>query len=159
MWQFDSFMARNIVLFKGSLKHVNMSKFEVKLMSLQNKKYRIKAGKLKAAVLIGVVIATKWRYYLFYLQQCISALRTVLPKSFTGAFSSNDGLNVREVEAKSVRALSKYFKMKFLWLETVKNGRLPEQNESLLTCNFTSQCFQPFLKLVWKIMEIAPADC
>ena len=29
-----------------------MSKFEVKLISLQNKKYRIKAGKLKAADLI-----------------------------------------------------------------------------------------------------------
>ena len=29
---------------------------------------------------IGVVIATKWRYYLFYLQQYISALGTVLPK-------------------------------------------------------------------------------
>ena len=46
---------------------------------------------------IGVVIATKSRYYLFYLQQCISALRTVLPKSFTGAFSSNSSLDVREV--------------------------------------------------------------
>ena len=46
---------------------------------------------------IGVVIATKSRYYLFYLQQCISALRTVLPKSFTGAFSSNSGLDIREV--------------------------------------------------------------
>ena len=29
----------------------------------------------------GVVIATKWRCYLFYLQQFISALGTVLPKS------------------------------------------------------------------------------
>ena len=37
---------------------------------------------------IGVVIATKWRYYLFYLQQYISALGTVLSKSFTRAFSS-----------------------------------------------------------------------
>ena len=33
-------------------------------------------------------------------------------------FSSNTGLEVREVEAKSVRALSRYFGMKFLWLET-----------------------------------------
>ena len=38
---------------------------------------------------IGVVIATKWRHDLFYLQQLFSALETVLPKSFTGAFSFN----------------------------------------------------------------------
>ena len=44
---------------------------------------------------IGVVIATKWRYYLFYLQKYFSG--TVLPKSFTGAFSSNSRLDVREV--------------------------------------------------------------
>ena len=35
---------------------------------------------------IGVVIATKWRHYLFYLQHYFSALGTFLPKSFTGAF-------------------------------------------------------------------------
>ena len=46
---------------------------------------------------IGVVIATKWRYYLFYLQPYFPALGTVLPKSITGAFSSNSRLNVREV--------------------------------------------------------------
>ena len=46
---------------------------------------------------IGVVIATKSRYCLFYLQQCISALRTYLQKPFTGAFSSNSSLDVREV--------------------------------------------------------------
>ena len=46
---------------------------------------------------IGFVIATKRRYYLFYLQQYVSALGTVLPKSFTGAFSSNSGLDVRQV--------------------------------------------------------------
>ena len=34
---------------------------------------------------------------LFYLQQNISALETVLSKSFTGAFSSNSSLDVREV--------------------------------------------------------------
>ena len=38
---------------------------------------------------IGVVIATKWRYYLLCLQQYISALGPVLPKSLTRAFSSN----------------------------------------------------------------------
>ena len=46
---------------------------------------------------IGVVIATKWRNYLFYLQNYFSALATVLPKSFRGVFSSNSRLNVREV--------------------------------------------------------------
>ena len=46
---------------------------------------------------IGVVITTKLRHYLFYLQQYLSALGTVLPKSFTGAFSSNSRLDVREV--------------------------------------------------------------
>ena len=45
---------------------------------------------------IGVVIATKWRYYLFYLQQYISALGPVLPKSFTRVFSSNT-IDVRQV--------------------------------------------------------------
>ena len=37
---------------------------------------------------IGVVIATKKRHYLLYLQQYFS-LGTVLTKSFTGTFSSN----------------------------------------------------------------------
>ena len=58
---------------------------------------------------IGVVIATKWCYYLIYLQQYFSALGTVLPKSFMGAFSSNSGLDVSEFYAKSVIALSRYF--------------------------------------------------
>ena len=39
--------------------------------------------------------------------QYFSTLGTVLPKSFLGAFSSNSRL---------VRALSRYFGMKFLWL-------------------------------------------
>ena len=46
---------------------------------------------------IGVVIATKLRYYLFCLQQYFLALGTVLRKSLTGAFSCNSGLDVREV--------------------------------------------------------------
>ena len=46
---------------------------------------------------IGVVIATKWHHYLFYLQQYFSALGSVLPKSFTGASSCNSRLNVHEV--------------------------------------------------------------
>ena len=35
---------------------------------------------------IGVVIATKWRHYLFYLQQYFSALGTVLRKIVHGSF-------------------------------------------------------------------------
>ena len=46
---------------------------------------------------IGVVIATKWGHYLFYLQQYFLELGAVLPKSFTGVFSYNSGLGVREV--------------------------------------------------------------
>ena len=46
---------------------------------------------------IGVVIATKCRHYLFYLQQYFSVLGTVLPKPFTEAFSYNSCLDVREV--------------------------------------------------------------
>ena len=65
---------------------------------------------------IGVVIATKWSHYLLYLQQYFS-LGTVLLKSITGAFSSNSRLDVREVKTESVRALSRYFGMKFLLLE------------------------------------------
>ena len=65
---------------------------------------------------IGVVIATKWCQYLLYLQQHFS-LGTVLPKSFTEAFSSNSRLDVREVKTESVRALRRYFGIKFLSLE------------------------------------------
>ena len=46
---------------------------------------------------IGVVIATKRRHFLFYLQQYFSAVGTVFPKLFTGAFSANSRLDVREV--------------------------------------------------------------
>ena len=38
-------------------------------------------------------------------------------KSFSGAFSSNSRLDVREVKTESVRALSGYFGIKFLSLE------------------------------------------
>ena len=71
-----------------------------------------------------------------------------------GAFSSNNGLGVREVQAKSVRALSIYFGMKFFMVRnTVKMESfdvwpLSVENESLLTCNFTSKWFQSFLKRV-----------
>ena len=46
---------------------------------------------------IGVVIATTCRHYQFYFQQYFLALGTFLPKSFTGAFSSNNCLDVHEV--------------------------------------------------------------
>ena len=39
-------------------------------------------------------------------------------KSFTGAFSSNSGLDVCQLLAKSVRAQLRYFGMKLLWLES-----------------------------------------
>ena len=45
---------------------------------------------------IGVVIATKWRRYLFYLRPYFLVLGTVLSQSFTGAFSSNSRLDVRQ---------------------------------------------------------------
>ena len=41
-------------------------------------------------------LAMKWRHYLFYLQPYFSTLGTVLPKSFTGTFSSNSRLIVCE---------------------------------------------------------------
>ena len=65
---------------------------------------------------IGVVIATKGSHYLLCSQQYF-AVRTVLPKSITGAFSSNSRLDVRQVKTESVRALSRYFGIKFLSLE------------------------------------------
>ena len=48
-----------------------------------------------------------------YLQPDLSALGTVLPKSFSGASSYNNRLDIREIKAKSVRALSRYFGKKF----------------------------------------------
>ena len=65
---------------------------------------------------IGVVIATKGSHYLLCSQQYFS-VGTVLPKSITGAFSSNSRLDVREVKTGYVTALSRYFGIKFLSLE------------------------------------------
>ena len=61
-------------------------------------------------------MATKGRHYLLCLQQYFS-VGTVLPKSITGAFSSNSRLDVREVKTESVRASSRYFGIQFLSLE------------------------------------------
>ena len=41
-------------------------------------------------------LAMKWRHYLFYLPLYFSTLGTVLPKSFTGTFSSNSRLTLCE---------------------------------------------------------------
>ena len=68
----------------------------------------------------GVIIATKWRHYLLYLQQYF-AQGTVLPKSFTGTFSCNSRLDVCEVKTESVRALSRYLGIKFS--SSVKYGK------------------------------------
>ena len=90
-----AFLRRMIDLTKGARRrhhHIRLTK-EVKHFVLSPVVHR--CSRIQGS--IGVVIATKSRYYLFYLQQCISALRTVLPKSFTGAFSSNSSLDVREV--------------------------------------------------------------
>ena len=64
---------------------------------------------------IEVVIATKDAITYFNCRS-IFGTGTVLPKSFMGALSSNSRLDVR----KSVSALSRYFGMKFLWLEIGK---------------------------------------
>ena len=89
------------------------------LEKLQTQLYYIKVGFCYDQVYndIRVVLSTKWRHYLFYLQLYFMALGTVLPKSFTEAFFSNFRLDFREVEAKSMRAWSRYLGMKFLWLE------------------------------------------
>ena len=58
-------------------------------------------------------------------------------KSFTGGFSSNSRLDVREVKTESVRALSRYFGMKFLSLEIWKKNLdvwpLSVENEALVS--------------------------
>ena len=103
--------------FSGSIP----AKFEHKL-----RRHKQTFGKIATTVVldkdengcndIGVVIATKGSHYLLCLQQYFS-VGTVLPKSITGAFSSNSRLDVREVKTEYVRALSRYFGIKFLSLE------------------------------------------
>ena len=61
-------------------------------------------------------------------------------KIFTSTFFSNSRVHVRVVKTESIKELSGYFGMKF-WQYAKKNlmfGRLSVENESLLTCNFTS---------------------
>ena len=108
-------MARHT--FSGSIP----AKFEHKL-----RRHKQTFGKIATTVVldkdengcndIGVVIATKGSHYLLCSQQYFS-VGTVLPKSITGAFSSNSRLDVREVKTGYVTALSRYFGIKFLSLE------------------------------------------
>ena len=56
---------------------------------------------------------------IFYMQPYFKALGTLLSKSFSGAFSSNSRVDVREVKAKSTRALSRYFGMKVFMVRNI----------------------------------------
>ena len=57
------------------------------------------------------------RYEFVLIRVTMTSKGTLLPKSFRRAFFSNGRLDVREVQPKSIRTLSRYFGMKFLWLE------------------------------------------
>ena len=92
---------------------------------------------------IGVIIATKWRYYLFYLQEYISALGTALSKSFTIAFSSNSRQCLSGLSEICKSVVDIFWDEVFMARNTVKNDNLDVwplsvENEALLTCNFTS---------------------
>ena len=94
---------------------------------------------------IGVVIATKWRYYLFYLQQYISALGTVLRKLFTIAFSSNSSLDFLEI-CKSVIKI--FWDKDFVVRNTIKNG---QSWCSAVICRKRSACDMQFHLIVLSI--------
>ena len=67
---------------------------------------------------IGAATATKWRHYLFYLQPYFSALGTALPKSLKEAFPPiAASMFVKFKWNSAIRALSRYFAMRFLLLE------------------------------------------
>ena len=90
------------IVFQGqylpslSVNYVAINK-DLEKLTPQLYKIKKKIGYDQGSNDIGVVIATKWRHYLFYFQQYFSALGTVLPKSFTGAFTYDSCLDVREV--------------------------------------------------------------
>ena len=94
---------------------------------------------------IGVVIATKWRRYLFYLQPYFSALEAVLPKSLKGAVSSNSRLD--EVF------------MGLLWLEYGKNWKflMFGRKRRVFETQFHLIAVSIFQKRVRKIVEILVA--
>ena len=124
---------------------------------------------------IRVVIATKWRYYLFYLQQYISALGTVLRKSFTGAFSSNSSLDVHEVSKPLGRLFWKIkileVNLSFIWpfsfkiidilwsskiRATIRYFFFPEISCLLVRASYYSEVFSPSFILWWtKIANIS----
>ena len=114
---------------------------------------------------IGVVVATKWSHYLLCLQQYFS-VATVVPKSITGAFSSNSRLDVREVKTESVSTLSRYFGMKFLSLEKRLKRKILMfelaviwRKRTAFDTQFHLIVVSIFLKIVWKVMEIALTNC
>ena len=67
-------------------------------------------------------------------------------KIFTATFLSNSRVDVREVKTESIKELSGYFGMKFQKYakKNLDVWPLSVENESLLTCNFTSQQLQSF---------------
>ena len=95
---------------------------------------------------IRVVIATKWHHYLFHLQQYFSALGTVLPKSFTRAFSSNSYLMFVKFISGICKSVIEIFRNEVFMVKkkkTVKNGQswcsaVFSRKPSFLKCNFTS---------------------
>ena len=79
--------------------------------------------------------------------QYFSALGTVLPKSFLGAFSSNSRL---------VRALSRYFGMKFLWL--MASFRCNDNSDVIPTLIITNFHLH-LIQLWWRLWVIIPNLC
>ena len=68
----------------------------------------------------GVVIATKWRHYPRYLQPYFSVLGTVPSKSFTGAFSFNSRVDVRD--RSFYRVILGWSFYVFLWLQQARTA-------------------------------------
>ena len=68
---------------------------------------------------IGVVIATKWCYYLFYLRYW----ELFFQNRSRERFPPIAALMFVKFKRKSIRALSRYIGRTYLWLETVKNGQ------------------------------------
>ena len=93
---------------------------------------------------IWVVIATKWCHYLCYWQPYFLALGTVLPKSFTRAFSSNSCLNVCGVSLQASSSLGDIVKSRRARgtpAGTQKKGRGRERR----ACNVYSFIFLSYL--------------
>ena len=85
---------------------------------------------------------------------------TVLPKSITGAFSSNSRLNVRE-DKRNCKSVIEIF-----WDKVFIVGNMVKKKENVICrkrCTFDMQfhliVVQSFQKSGRKIMEIATANC